>query len=758
MKAKPIPMWRSSRQMFTQRPSQRRSPLPLALIVIGSATIMYLSLMHVTLLKPPASTLTNDLPVMLYRQADSVPPIPFMERRQSKQQQYQHHQYLDTTHSRVHYFDSPSEEHKPELDAAVVWQESKSSEAITEDKSLIRREQTGTVTEATNLGKTPSPSQQSPQERNSDTSFVFAWQNQDLAEEYLQVHGKQSLQLPLTAYLEAPMNDTVPNTGSRGDMRNNSDKGVPPDLYTPLSLRIQSPDSLQKVVYSQVQSCKDIPSHWPVDPGLVSDPKTGKTVYWNVGDGPLASDFVQQELPHCPVEADPFLPWIHDVFPSANGEQIHFVAQNKRRCRTGSKFDEVVNRLLPQAALFQPVSVKRITEDEAVSLAPALWLKNDTLHVSPPPRYQLVPADETSPDGQYTRFICRFSAFQFAADQSYSQAVIVGETLSVYPFHYEYAAIRTGPSTIYTPKGKDSARFISATLLFSCPVPPLLHSVVANGQSILSDGTPTLCLDLVPIRTPARYPHVHMTSDLLGPLNQWSYPQLNAQQVWGSHHVIPHVEASGRWSNIPICHPPPPPPHPPSPTTGDDVTLHDTSSSQSTVSLSAETTAVLTGTKQATAEETPKFNHSKPHYLSACLWASALFKERGLYYLPALSDTLDRLLEWIEFHLIVGFDHIYVYDNSRAHTNRTNLQAVTNRFPPHQVTWIDWPAVPCNNNQVIDDSVGEHSSQFAAAASCRMRFGPYTEWIAEIGKWGTICNRNCFRCFNTLFGPFYRYG
>jgi hypothetical protein len=31
-------------------------------------------------------------------------------------------------------------------------------------------------------------------------------------------------------------------------------------------------------------------------------------------------------------DADPFLPWIHDVFPTDDGKLIQFVAQNKRRC------------------------------------------------------------------------------------------------------------------------------------------------------------------------------------------------------------------------------------------------------------------------------------------------------------------------------------------------------------------------------------------------------------------------------------------
>jgi len=37
----------------------------------------------------------------------------------------------------------------------------------------------------------------------------------------------------------------------------------------------------------------------------------------------------------------------------------------------------------------------------------------------------------------------------------------------------------------------------------------------------------------------------------------------------------------------------------------------------------------------------------------------------------------------------------------------------------------------CNNNPNNVDSPGERSSQYAAEASCRLRFGPHTEWIGQ---------------------------
>jgi hypothetical protein len=45
------------------------------------------------------------------------------------------------------------------------------------------------------------------------------------------------------------------------------------------------------------------------------------------------------------------------------------------------------------------------------------------------------------------------------------------------------------------------------------------------------------------------------------------------------------------------------------------------------------------------------------------------------------------------------------------------------------VTRIEWPSKVCNNNPNNVDSPGERSSQYAAESSCRLRFGPYTDWI-----------------------------
>lgn len=61
-----------------------------------------------------------------------------------------------------------------------------------------------------------------------------------------------------------------------------------------------------------------------------------------------------------------------------------------------------------------------------------------------------------------------------------------------------------------------------------------------------------------------------------------------------------------------------------------------------------------------------------------------------------------------------------------------DLSSVTDLFPPSQVTRIDWPATICNNNRPAHNDPGERSSQYAAEAACRTRYGPYTDWMASM--------------------------
>ena len=170
------------------------------------------------------------------------------------------------------------------------------------------------------------------------------------------------------------------------------------------------------------------------------------------------------------------------------------------------------------------------------------------------PRYRLAPFNESSADGQETRFICRFHATDFSGSGDQPRTILLGETLSKFPFNYEFVSYRKKEATMITPRGKDTKMFWTSNLRFECPVPDIkgLSQIIAAGSSILSDGTPTMYVDLIPIRTPPRYGpnEAHFPEGMIQADKRITF---DAKERWGDHNVMPRVEASGRWQNIPIC-------------------------------------------------------------------------------------------------------------------------------------------------------------------------------------------------------------
>ncbi|KAL9186044.1 hypothetical protein ACHAXT_005282 [Thalassiosira profunda] len=440
---------------------------------------------------------------------------------------------------------------------------------------------------------------------------------------------------------------------------------------------------------------------------------------------------------YCPVDADPFLPWIHDAFPSNDGRYVELVIANKRRCNTDPKtFADDLKNLEPQVALMQPVPVKRMQEGDEGKYAAALselwspesqsnqgvnqaesFLLNDDDYK--PPRYILgTSLDDADGDGKYTRFICRFHTLVMerggvaSKDGPSLRKVVLGETLSAYPYNPEHANYRKrGSQPMLTPleKGKDE-QIWNSVYSARCPVPLLkdeggnaneaLASIVASGQSVF-EGTPSIYLDLVPIRTPAR-----RTREGFSIPGVNSAPMFDPRSAWGDSHVVPRVEASGRWTNIPICQSP----------KVDEL-------------ASIATESKRNGVKDATTNLLGKAQN-KTHFLVGCVWASESFATRGQTD-DTDSSTSDRLREFLAYHTqIAGFDHIYLYDNSDP--SGSDLSNVTALFPPSSVTRIPWPHRVCNNNRPMHANPGERSSQYAAESSCRARYGPDTTWMATL--------------------------
>lgn len=438
----------------------------------------------------------------------------------------------------------------------------------------------------------------------------------------------------------------------------------------PLPMRTMTTQNLTRIIfptmsYSSIDAtsniCNNVPSLLPID-------EFGSTIM------------------------DPYLPWIHDLFISQDGTNVNIIAQNKRRCHKGKLHTSEMKFWEGQVALFQPVAIKRLN---ATTNTRATRNGN-----SGGVRYRLSTHEEADPDGVETRFICRFKS----VDYTQQSVTYQGETLSTYPFNYEFVNWRKKKSTMVE-DNKEQSYFWLSSLLINCPIPT--HLQIAPPF--------TLMLDIIPIRTPVRRNDrdgFFFHEGHGGPMT------FDAAAMWQRNHVLPEAASSGRWENLPIC----------------------------TLKKPHSKAAISDG---GYTNPTPA---KKPYRLVACTWTSAQHQRRGNE--RRISDGKSRLREWIAFNLQVGFDHVYVFDNTGANSTifrlknevdnddprndasngdlEDGLSFVTDLFPSSQVTRIDWPATVCNNNRPAHDDPGERSSQYAAEAACRTRYGAHTDWMASM--------------------------
>ena len=397
---------------------------------------------------------------------------------------------------------------------------------------------------------------------------------------------------------------------------------------------------------------------------------------------------------------DPYLPWIHDLFISHDSTVVNVIAQNRRRCHKGKFHNDDLKYWEGQVSLFQPIAIKRV--DTAANYTNANYNHDRDGSV----QYRLSNHKEADSDGIETRFLCRFKSL----DLTQQTVTYAGETLSTYPFNYEFVNWRKTKHTMVE-DGKEQSFFWLSPLMFNCPIPTHLQSTMSAS---------TFLLDIIPFRTPTRRNDrdgFFFHDGHGGPMT------FDADKMWGKNHIFPKAEDSGRWENLPVCGLKKPLAKPP------------------TKALEVE---------NKNSNMTPR----KPHRLVACTWTSALHQRRGNE--RRISDGKARLREWIAFNLLVGFDHVYIFDNTGAnatifrlknevdpdfgndtskgdqHRIHDDLSSVTDLFPSSQVTRIDWPATICNNNRPAHNDPGERSSQYAAEAACRTRYGPYTDWMASM--------------------------
>ena len=273
------------------------------------------------------------------------------------------------------------------------------------------------------------------------------------------------------------------------------------------------------------------------------------------------------------------------------------------------------------------------------------------------------------------------------------------ETLSVFNFDYDWTAYRKRYKTTFMKDDGNIKSIHTSQFLFRCPVPAALQETIRLGTSVKNDWA-SLFVDVIPVRTPPRFgiPHQYLQPKYQEFTATDPKERFDPDKQYGFHHVLPRIEDSGRWENIPICKP--------------SLMTYENKDNNDQALASTETE--------------PK----KKHNLVSCLWASAGYTTRGERF--AINDGQRRLVEWITYNKLIGFDHFYIYDNSGAFPEaKSSLKPIADLFPD-DVTYIPWPSPKvCNNRPNNVDSPGERSSQYAAESSCRLRFGPHVNWIGQ---------------------------
>lgn len=407
---------------------------------------------------------------------------------------------------------------------------------------------------------------------------------------------------------------------------------------------------------------------------------------------------------------DAYLPWIHDYFVSPDSTRVQFVSQNRRNCQTGKNEVASMEFWEPQMALFQPVPLVRTDYQNGTSRFRLYGDGEDPSsfeQMNPP---SAATADVTKvtiiPE---TRFLCRFhwSGNDYDDDDDDNHDATSSITHSIFDFNYEYVSHRKN-SVMLTKESTDRSEFWNSQLMFSCPIPPEYQAAPATptttGLAESQQQTDTRVLvDVIPIRTPARSDTKWLTPTMLGPevfskIKASAGALFDVEKEYGTDHVLPAIADSGRWANLPIC-------------------------PRESISASPK--------KLANKHDVPE---KKPHRMVLCTWTSASYHRRGEEDAQQpLSDNSLRLREWLVFHKLAGFDHVYIYDNSPLDNySKSPLYQLIQEFDPSFVTHYPWPATICNNNRPGNKNPGDRSSQYAAEASCRERYGPLTDWMAFI--------------------------
>ena len=91
----------------------------------------------------------------------------------------------------------------------------------------------------------------------------------------------------------------------------------------------------------------------------------------------------------------------------------------------------------------------------------------------------------------------------------------------------------------------------------------------------------------------------------------------------------------------------------------------------------------------------------------------------------------DYLIEWIEFHRLMGVDHFFIYDNAVNDASAATTHQLLSRYIDEQLlTCIRWPDVP--SLRTYWETLQDLSIQQLAYGDCIQRFRKNVRWLIKI--------------------------
>jgi len=100
----------------------------------------------------------------------------------------------------------------------------------------------------------------------------------------------------------------------------------------------------------------------------------------------------------------------------------------------------------------------------------------------------------------------------------------------------------------------------------------------------------------------------------------------------------------------------------------------------------------------------------------------------------SVRGPVHRVAEWLEFHLMVGVEHFFIFDNSRSDCAEGRCSALHDVLRPYisagTVSYLFWPAPLCDAHFEGQSAWRRWGPQIAAFNSCLGRFAAMTRWMA----------------------------